>query len=217
MVAQSFANHGFPPPAWAAVLDKHHLTWIAADDGGEGKPVTEQIGLLLDAAHNATHTWTVGPDRVYLAMCRNAGAFLGTALHYPDVFGGEIQAVSPGWFTKLKGFERPPLTWDSDLFPPPQARDYAFAKAHSRIYLADRDDGGNGRALPDAVVRHGYKQVGFKYVKAAWVPEADQGPYTDFAAGWFDDGVTFLDASLADVRAKAKPPATRPVARPLGR
>ena len=133
MVAQSFAGHGFPPPAWAAVLDAHHLTWMAADDGGEGKPVTEQIGLLLDAAHNATGTWRVDPERVYLAMCRNQGPYMGTALYYPDVFAGQIQAVSPGWYAKLKGFDRPPMIWDSDLFPPPQAKDMAVAKAHSRI------------------------------------------------------------------------------------
>ena len=40
--------------------------------------------------------------------------------------------------------------------------------------------------------------------------------YGDLAADWFEHGVTFLDAPLAELRPKPKPP-SNPIPRPANR
>jgi hypothetical protein len=223
MVGRTFVNHSFVPQAWRPVLDARHLIWICNDNNGDDRPAAQQVGVLLDAAHGVGQVWPVDPDRIYLAMVAVRGPVCGTAFYYPDVFDGEIQAVAPAWFGSLKGFERPPLTYPIETFPAPQSKDLSLAKTHSRFFLAELS-GGDGARMQDQndiILRHGFKQMNFKYVKAEQVSQADMPVYSTFAANWFDHGVAFLDAPLAELRVKAKPTPSgkappRPAATPAG-
>ena len=213
MVGQCFKPYDAPPKAWSAVLDAHHLIWIGARDAGDGRAPVQRVGLLLDAAHDAAKVWPVDADRVYLSMMTFAGPTAATAMDYPDVFGGEIQSVGVPWYAKIKTTGKTPLTYNTDDFPQPAGKYLGAAKSHSRFYLAPRVDSA-ADVQWDVVVKRGYKSAGFRYVKAEPVPGVQMAEYTDLGADWFDHGVTFLDAPLVELKAKAKP-ATMPVAKPL--
>ena len=212
-----------PPDAWPDVLERHHLIWIAAVGSGDAKGAVQRVALLLDAVHNVRKAWNVDNERVYLSANAPTGAAAGTAFYYPEVFAGVIQTPPAAWFTKVKGFERPPMTYDADTIPRPQASDLSRAKSHGRFFLVAPDKGDAptdpaAKADPLAangdlrrVVRHGYQQIGFKFVGAVLVPASAADRYAQFPADWFEQGITFLDAPLAAQRQRPTAAAGAPV------
>ena len=221
MAGLCFKDLSAPPDAWPDVLERHHLIWVAALGSDDAKPAVQRVALLLDAVHLARKAWNVDGDRVYLSMNTPTGPAAGTAFYYPEVFDGMIQTPGAEWFTKLRGFERPPLTWGDDKLPRPQPSDLTRARAHSRFFIVARDDGDKavdpagksdplaGNATLRRVVRHGYQQTGFKSIGAAVVPESAMAHYVGYAADWFEQGVTFLDAPLEAQRRKPAAPTGR--------
>jgi hypothetical protein len=204
MVGQCFKEYAGPPKAWPAVLDAHHLIWIGAKDAGDGKTPCHRVGLLLDAAHNVAKVWPVDPDRVYLSMMTFTGPTAGAAMDYPDVFGGEIQSIAVPWYAKIKTSGKAAMTYNTDNFPQPPLKYLSVAKSHSRFYLAPRVDSA-ADVQWDVVLKRGYKAASFQYVTAEPVPGDKMSEYWELGGDWFDRGVTFLDAPLAELRAKAKP------------
>ncbi len=219
-----FKDIAGPPDAWPDVLERHHLIWVGVVGSDDAKPAVQRTALLLDAVHAVRKFWPVDAERVYLSMNTNVGAAAGSAFYYPEVFDGEVETPQARWFAPVKGFERPPLTWAHNDVPRPQPSDLARAKSHSRFFLVARDNGEPatdpaaktdplaGNEAFRRVVRHGFQQTGFKFVQGVLVTEAAMGHYVNYAADWFDQGVTFLDAPLEAQRHRPAAVAGRPAA-----
>jgi hypothetical protein len=212
MVGLCFKEYGHPALAWPAVLDKKHLIWIGVTNNGDERAAAQRIGLLLDATSNIEKNWSIDPDRVYLSMNAAKGPALGTALFYPDVFTGNLGSYAAHWFIKLKTAGTQPLIYDTDDFPRPAAKNLDQAKSQSRFFTATRDEG--SLKVTTDLVKKAYSTAGFKYASFIKVPEADMGHYINYSAGWFEQGIDFLDAPLAEIRA-ARKPHTKPKVNPI--
>jgi hypothetical protein len=166
------------------VLDKHHLIWICPFDNGEDVLDVSRIGVLLDAVENAKHIWPIDPARVYLTTATWSGSVAAAAFYYPEVFHGMIQSIDTFWFGP--GFNH----------PYPRAEQWNQARDNGRFFIANRK-------LPDpkhdefhqAILRDGYQLWKFRHVKMIDVPQADMDHYFNFAGGWFDQGIDYLDST----------------------
>jgi hypothetical protein len=202
MVAMPLPAHGFPPPRWVDVLEKHHMIWLGDSAAGDGRPVLQRIGLALDAVHNAQKTWKIDPKRIYVCLGSGATPAAGIALYYPDVFQGQFATAVFAWFTKISD-TRARAIYNTDKLPRPLPEQLTLAKTRTRFFFAGRnDDTAKGSVDPNKlIVNDGYEKMGFKYVKAVYVPTSDMNLWSTYTADWFDQGVEFLDAHAAEANA----------------
>lgn len=212
MVGLCFKEYGHPATAWPAVLDKKHLIWIGVTNNGDDRSAGQRIGLLLDAASNIEKNWTIDPDRVYLSMNAGRGPATGTAFFYSDVFTGSLGSFVGHWFSKLKSTGPQSVIYNTDDFPRPTGKYWDLAKSQGRFFQASRDEG-TSKGTSD-LVKKAYSGAGFKYAKFILVPEANMGHYINYSADWFEEGIDFLDAPLAEIRA-AKKPHAKPKVNPI--
>ena len=82
-------------PQWINALDAHHVVFVSPDNSGDdARTLDRRIPLALHAYEYARKTYSVDPERVYVAG-RDGGARVAQrlALSYPDVFTGAIVNV----------------------------------------------------------------------------------------------------------------------------
>jgi tetratricopeptide (TPR) repeat protein len=208
LVSLNFKEYGFPAEAWPPILAKHHLIWIGAENNGDGRDPCQRLGLMLDAAHNVRKVFSVDPDRVYVSVNTHSPPSNAAALYYADVFQGSLYSIGWRWFKILPNSRKKGWTW-IDPVPQPDPAILALARSRGRYFLAERvqADAATEGNMNEDILRYGFLQAGFKYAKMLSVPPEEMGHYVNFAPGWFEQGIEFLDAPLAKLKAEAKPPA----------
>jgi hypothetical protein len=192
-------GHGFPPTAWLPLLDKYHLIWIGPANGSEERSSLERIGSTLDVTAAARKTWPIDDARIYLSINTTTKDVSGMGLLYPDIFSGVISGLRVAWFEKIIDAQR--RTWDADAITRPSEPYFTMAKTRSRFFFASRDE---NRADADNMYlityQHGYQQAGFKHIKQVKVSMNDMAQWYTYSAGWFEQGVEFLDSTAADFK-----------------
>ena len=203
MIVMPLPGHGFPPAKWVDVLEKHHMIWLGDSAAGDGRPVLQRIGLALDAVQNAQKAWKIDPKRIYVCVGSGATLASGIALYYPDVFQGQLATAVFAWFTKISD-TRARTIWNTDKLARPLPEQLNLAKTRSRFFFAGRnDDTPKGSVDPNKlIVNDGYGRMGFKYVKAVYVPQTEMNLWSYYTADWFDQGIEFLDAHAAEANAQ---------------
>jgi len=123
---------GTLPTAWEKVFDTLKLIAIGPDDVGHDSPVARRIGLLLDAAHNATQRWSIDPERVYVGgFSEGARVPALLALNYPEVFRGGLYIGGVHWYRPVPRIDGGEGFWRGEL-PAPNAERLTLAKERSR-------------------------------------------------------------------------------------
>jgi hypothetical protein len=201
MIPMPFGGHGFPPPAWIEVLERHHLIWLGNSAAGDGRSPLQRIGLALDAVHNAQKVWPIDVSRVYICPASASQVASGIGLYYPEVFQGQICSGVCGWYANLTD-PRTHAVWRSLAFPQPKPEQLGAARSHGRFFFAARQAETPGtQDEMTAIVKEGYQRTGFKHVKAVYVPPKDISVWSAYAASWFEQGVEFLDSGASDSNA----------------
>jgi len=216
MVAVHFEYYVKPPIAWPSVLDKYHLVWIGAVNNVDGREAAYREGLILDAAYNSQRGWPIDAARVYLCMCTGSSPTSLAALYYPDVFAGVLHSPEWFWFGKVRDTKTRGM-WALPELPRPAPQLFNLARTHCRFFLADRkEDVDSGHSADYDILREGYLASGFKYAKIVTVPTAKLDHYANYSPDWFEQGIQFLDAPLAELAKQPQVAATEPAATTLG-
>jgi hypothetical protein len=204
LVGACVGGHQYPPPAWVDVLEKQHLIWTGVLAFNDPSAHLRSIALLLDAADNATKTWSIDPRRTYILVAGvPSGPEAAMPMYYPEVFGGLISWCIPPWFNRLTD----PKT--KSYFPPnvprPPSDQLSKAKSTCRFVLAYPIDSSEGPKAPDLAFK-AYKTAGFKFVKAVPTDPEKISDYTANDSQWFEQSIEFLDSSAT----QSKPATSKP-------
>jgi hypothetical protein len=214
MIPMPFPAHGSPPPKWIEVLEARHLIWLGDDLAGDGRAVVQRVGLALDAVHNAEKVWQIDPARVYVFPASASTAAAGIALYYPDVFQGQLCGGVWAWYAKIN-YARARTIFNTDTLPAPHAEQLSVAKSRSRFFFAGRENDVPGKIDSEAlIVKEGYERAGFKHVKAIYLPTKEITVWSAYPAGWFEQGVQFLDAGAGEDSAQTAKSKLGPTAKP---
>lgn len=157
---------GTLPTAWEKVCDKLKLIAIGPDDVGHDSPVARRVGLLLDAAHNATQRWSIDPERVYVGgFSEGARVPALLALNYPEVFRGGLYIGGVHWYCPVPRIDGGEGYWRGEL-PAPNPERLTLAKERSRhaFLIGEKDP---VFSQTDAVYRVA-KRDGFTHL--LWLP-----------------------------------------------
>jgi hypothetical protein len=191
IVGLCFKESGQPPAAWCEVMEKYHLIWLSVEGSGNERALVQRVGLMLDMVHSAQKIWTLDENRIY-ASINTIGPVGGVALYYPEVFQGAIHTVGWRWFRKIQ-YKR--IIYDTEAMAQPAAEQMALARSRSRFFLVCRE---GESEMEQIVLKHGYLQSGFQHAAMLVVPPAEMNHYQDYLGTWFEEGVKFLDAPLAN-------------------
>lgn len=189
--------HAKPPRDWPAVLETHHLIWIGDPAGGDGRPPLQRIGLMLDAAHGAQKAWPIDDARVYAFITEIRPIVSAVALDYPDVFQGSVCTPGWPWYNKVAD-PRTRMLWSTDKFARPEPQQLAMDKSRSRFFCVTREQANSAGDPEELIYKQGYLEAGFKHAKMAVVPWSEMSVFSTYSPRWFEEGVKFLDSSIAE-------------------
>jgi hypothetical protein len=199
MVSLHFREYGWPAPTWTDVLDKYHILWIGPQNSEDGRAVNQRIGLILDATYNAKKLWPIDDRRTYACISTPKSPDSSFALQYADIFQGALHSIQWQWTERLPISKRKGSMWNNPVFKKPDPAVWNLAKRHGRFFLAGRiGEHPGAMELNEDIANEGYLKSGFKYVKLISVPQEKMDHYAYYTADWFEEGVKFLDAALAD-------------------
>ena len=132
----------------------------------------------------------------------------GLGLYYPEAFAGTIDSCfSLSWVADIHDSQR--RIWKAQM-PKPLETAWGLDKSKP-VYFAMRErDDGNGH--DDLVFKSGYMASGFKYVKLVKIKHEDMNLWSNYPGTWLDDGIQYLDTTIAQIKAHPQSPAPNPVA-----
>lgn len=183
---------GAPEKEWPAVLDKHGLIFVGANNSGNERKIWYRANLALDAVHNMTKRYRIDPERVYVGGSSGGGRMASqVGVAYADVFTGGFFMIGCDYFRNVDviGGGR---YWKAS-FPAPAAGILEKARTKGRyvIFTGDKD---MNQPSSIAMYENGFKKDSFAYVQYY---EAKNWGHTPPNGEWFAKGVQSLDAPLA--------------------
>jgi hypothetical protein len=191
------ANDGGLPPDYQALMDKHRLIWIGANNAGNDRtPFWIRAMLAIDGASNIKRIYNIDPDRVYVSGPSGGGRVSSmAALLFPDVFtGGGYYVIGCNY---MKNLATEGNQFAKGFWTKPDPRIVAVAKKRRFAMLTGSED--FNKPGTERVYK-AYKRDGFKHVTYLEQPGLDhQIP----SAEWFEKGLVALDQPLIDAADEA--------------
>lgn len=91
LVFVSPTRSGRANPRWHAVLDRHNVIYVGADESGNGTPVRQRIVLAVWALEALRQRQAYDPARVYVAGWSGGGRVASLiATQFPSLFDGAL-------------------------------------------------------------------------------------------------------------------------------
>ncbi|MDX9862484.1 MAG: hypothetical protein RBS99_16355 [Rhodospirillales bacterium] len=179
---------GGPPGGWEAVLAKHKIIWIGANQSGNNRNSTARFGLALDAVHNMDQRYCIDSRRIYVSGFSGGGRCASmVGIIYPDVFRGAFYNMGCNFYKKLdtgnnrfwEGF------WDNyDQKIIAQARQVRLVfMTASKDFNRDQT-----KRIYEASLQDGFRRSLYL--------EVPEGGHATPPPDWFEKGIVFLDSYL---------------------
>jgi tetratricopeptide (TPR) repeat protein len=185
-------NGGNMPASWQAILAKHQLIGIGANNSGNFRPVGVRFGLALDATYNIEKKFNIDASRVYLAGASGGGKVVSMlAMIYPEVFSGAIPMVGVAYFHSIDVIGDPTKAY-AVMFDRPPTFMLDRAKQQSRFVLITGSNDMN-RDPVKATYQEGFVPDGFQHVQYVEVPGMGHQPPD---APVLDQAIETLDEPL---------------------
>lgn len=184
------ADTGNVQADWKAVLDKHKLIWVGANDSGNDHDTNWRHSLALQGLREVQARYTLDADRVYVCGVSGGGRAASLImLMYADVFTGGFPHVGCNPYRELPLADGTFLPAQPNLTTPTL---FELAKRRNRYVFLTGDTDFN-REQTQGVFGQ-YQADGFAFVSYLQVPEmAHSSPNAE----WFEKGIVALDAPLA--------------------
>lgn len=183
------ADGKLPVEAWAGVLDRRRLIWIAPERVGEMIRPHWRIAKAIGAIALIRQRYTVNKDRRYVAGFSTGGQIAGAlAISLPDFFSGAAYLCG---CDPLKRSQR--------------ADDRFTAKARGNRYVLLTGEEDHARPVTQRVFKE-YRKARFPAVEYLEVPGHGHAPPP---AEWLDRALAALDAPLAPAAKRAHQQARR--------
>jgi dienelactone hydrolase len=177
---------------WQAVLERHNLIGVGANQAGNERRIHFRVALALDAVVNLQDRFTLDPERIYAAGFSGGGRIASRlGIHYADVFQGGIYMGGCNYFRDIPNPAKEGHGWPA-AFPRPSGKRAILAKKTARhVFLIGSEDFNlvQSRAI--------FKEMGgrdkFAHTTFLEIPRFQH----DFpAAEWLEKALVALDAGL---------------------
>lgn len=188
---------GGPPGGWEAVLAKHKIIWIGANQSGNKRNSTARFGLALDAVHNMNKRYCIDSRRIYVSGFSGGGRCASmVGIVYPDVFSGAFYNMGCNFYKQLdagknrfwKGFWD---HYDQKIIVKSRQVRLVFMTA-SKDFNRDQTKRAYEASLQDGFRRSLYLEV-------------PDGGHATPPPDWFEKGIVFLDSYLTWMVPEGKP------------
>ena len=189
-----------PQPGMKAILDKHRLIWIGANNAGNSRvPFWHRFGLALDAAENMKRRYRIDDGRIYVGGFSGGGRSASVvAIGFPEVFQGGLYAMGCNYFRRIPVANTPGKYYSH--FQEPTAQILHTVMNRNR-YVFFTGSGDFNRDETKATYDR-YLGDGFKHVTYIETPGLDHRLPAD--VNWFEESVVFLDAPIQAAQREAK-------------
>ena len=187
------------PADWKPALDKHHLIWIGANNGGNPRQFLIRMGMALDAVSNLKTRYKIDDDRIYVAGASGGGKvanILGVA--WPDVFRGGFYMIGAAHYRDVPTGE-PNRFWFKG-FNAPESRLLTDSKQRNRHVFFTGEKDMNRKAVLDMYAA--YKSDKFQHLTLIDEPEIGHEPPKAEA---FEKGIAALEEIPVKVVKPDKP------------
>lgn len=174
------------PAAWEAVLAKHKLLVVAAQNSGNPRNIFDRIRMAVDADVAMRKQYKIDGARVFVSGFSGGArvaSMLGVA--FADLFTGTVPFMGVNFYTDLTGPDG--QRFGTDYIPDDEV--LAIAKGRCRYVLVTGEKDFN-RSNTRAAYEGGFLKEGFKSVKYLEVPGAAHG-LPD--AKYLDQALLFLE------------------------
>ena len=182
-------DSGRLPPDWYAVLMRHHLVAVAANDSGNDRRIPYRIALALDAVQSIQQAIPTDPHRIYVAGFSGGGRIASRlGFHYPEVFTGSIYVGGCSFYQPIKNPAKPQSVWPA-TFPKPTSSRWNFTKdKHRHVFLIGSEDFNlvQSRGIFDWMT----KKDRYQRVEFLEIPDLD---HTWPPGDWLERAVVALD------------------------
>jgi len=153
---------GSIPDGFKAVLDEHHLIWIAPNNAGNDRHLFPRSALTLDAAENVRRAYHVDPDRIFVSGLSGGGRVAAMlAVDYPDVFAGGFPIIGVTTYLGIPLESNPGLL--VTRFPEPSPDLLGRARRQPFVIMTGSGDFNREecRLTADAYEREGFEHLHF--------------------------------------------------------
>lgn len=173
------------------VFQRLRLIVITPLSAGNEVPVVRRLSLALRCAEYAKKTYTLNPQRLYVAGFSGGGrcaSWLGVL--YPDLFQGAMPICGCDYFRPMPVPNNPGKLWPADYRPPP-GNLLRLAKKNVRFALltAQYDD---NRLQTKTLYTHGFLRDRFEHVTYLEAPNLGHEPPL---AGWIERGIRAMEGN----------------------
>ena len=183
---------GNVPRDWPAILAKHNLICVGANNSGNMRPLGVRFGLAIDAVHNMKKIYHIDDSRIYLAGPSGGGKVVSMlGIIYPDIFSGALPMVGVAYFRSINVPNDPTKAYPP-MFERPTGNLFERAKTQSRFVLITGTNDPN-RDPTSAIYHAGFLSDGFQHVQYVEVPGMGHQPAP---AEVLDQAIDTLDAPL---------------------
>lgn len=183
---------GFVREEMRAVLDRHGLIWIGADNSGNARARWYRFRLALDAVHNLQQVYAIDTERIYACGYSGGGRITsGLTMLYPGVFDGGLSLFGCDYFDRIDMPDKPGAYWPA-RFPQPSEETLEQIKRHSRFVLLTGELDFN-RAQTRATFKR-QQADGFENTIYLQIPEASH--YHLVESEWWDRALEALDGRI---------------------
>ncbi len=194
-------DNGSIRPDWKPVLDKHHIIWIGANNGGNPRQFLIRMGMALDAVSNLKTLYKIDDDRIYISGTSGGGkvaSILGIA--WPDVFRGGLYIIGSTYYREVPNGD-PNGFWVKG-YNAPESKLFLQSKQRNRHVFFTGEKDMNRKPIKD--MYEAAKSDRFQHVTLLDAPGFGHQPPD---AEWFEKGI----AALEEIPPKA---ATKPTTKP---
>jgi hypothetical protein len=186
-------ERGGPREAWVESLDKRQIIFVAPRDVPNPSHSVWRAFMALESVRFANNTFTIDPDRVYVAGMSGGGRISShVAMFFPETFGGCFAICGCNFYRDVPVPGQKDHVWPG-FWPSPEAPVVRKARADGRFVLLTGTKDFNLEPTKGA---HN-AMLGEKFAHATLL-EVPGLAHELPDAEWFDKGLAALDAPVFD-------------------
>lgn len=174
------------PKDWEALLEKHDLVFIGANQSGNRRNLFDRLRLAIDANHNARQHLNIDGRRVYVSGFSGGSrvaSMLGVA--WGEMFSGTICCMGVNFYTDVPAPDG--KVYGLSYLPDEQLLPLVKERCRFSLVTGERDF---NLANTRGALENGFKKEGFRHVQFLEIPGHGHSPPP---ADWLEKAIRFLD------------------------